>query len=120
MYLSWIDKPLRKSNNNKGELKLHNHSRALTQLGNSWISNYVSEQLFMIDLLEATNKGSYIAKSKDYQAFPKEVYKIVTRSTLYRLENYFKINQRFTVNKKKAPIRLSLLPDDPPPIHLPS
>ena len=43
MHLSWIDKPLRKSNNDKGELKLHNHARALTQLGDSWISNYVSE-----------------------------------------------------------------------------
>ena len=71
MYLSRIDKPLRKSNNDKGELKLHNHTRALTELGDSWISNYVSEQLFMTDLLEATNKGSYIAKSKDYQAFPR-------------------------------------------------
>ena len=71
------------SNNNKGELKLHNHARALTQLGDAWICNYVSEQLFVIDLLERTNKGSsYIAKSKDYQAFPREVYKIVTRSTL--------------------------------------
>ena len=71
------------SNNNKGELKLHNHARALTQLGDAWIRNYVSEQLFVIDLLERTNKGSsYIAKSKDYQAFPREVYKIVTRSTL--------------------------------------
>ena len=122
MYLSQIDKPLRRSNNDKGELKLHNHARALTQLGDSWISNYVSEQLFMIDLLEPMNKGSsYIAKSKDYQAFPREVYKIVTRSTLYKLENYFKANQRFTVNKEKAPIRLSLLPtDNPPPIQLPN
>ena len=74
----------------------------------------------MIDLLEPMNKGSsYIAKSKDYQAFPREVYKIVTRSTLYKLENYFNANQHFTVNKEKAPIRLSLLPDDPP-IHLPN
>ena len=104
MCLSRIDKPLRKSNNDKGELKLCNCARALTQLGDSWISNYVSEQLFVIDLLEPTNKGSsYIAKSKDYQAFPREVYKIVTRSTLYKLENYFNTNQRFTVDKKKAP-----------------
>ena len=103
MYLSRIDKPLRKSNNDKGELKLHNHARALTQLGDSWISNYVSEQLFVIDLLEPMNKGSYIAKSKDYQAFPREVYKIVTRSTLCKLENYFNANQRFTVDKKKLP-----------------
>ena len=121
MHLCRIDKSLRKSNNDKGELKLCNHARALTQLGDSWISSYVSEQLFVIDLLQAMNKGSsYIAKSKDYQAFPREVYKIVTRSTLYKLENYFKANQCFTVDKKKAPIRLSLLPDDPPPIRLPN
>ena len=43
MCLFQIDKPLRKSNNNKGELKLHNHTRALTQLGDSWISYYVSQ-----------------------------------------------------------------------------
>ena len=122
MCLSQIDKPLRKSNNDKGELKLRNQARVLTQVGDSWIRNYVSEQLFVIHLLEPTNKGSsYIAKSKDYQAFPREVYKIVTRSTLYKLENYFNANQRFTVDKKKAPIRLSLLPDDPAhPIHLPN
>ena len=38
MYLSRIDKPLRKSNNDKGELKLCNHARALTQLDDSWIT----------------------------------------------------------------------------------
>ena len=52
MYLSRINKPLRKSNNDKGELKLRNHARVLTQLGDSWISNNVSDQLFIIDVLD--------------------------------------------------------------------
>ena len=103
MYLSRINNPLRKSNNDKGELKLHNHARVLTQLGGSWISNYVSDQLFIIDVLDPPNRNSYIARSRDYQAFPRENYKIVTKSTLYKLDNYFNDNQGFTVDKKRTP-----------------
>ena len=47
MCMSRIDKPLKKSNNKKGDLKLVNHARVLCQLGESWISNYIPDQLYL-------------------------------------------------------------------------
>ena len=103
MCLSRIDKPLNKSNNDKGELKLMNHARVLGQLGELWISKYVPDQLYTIDLLDLKNHSSYIEKSKDYQLFTRPSYNIITQSTLYKLQNYFDSNKRFTVDKKKNP-----------------
>ena len=119
MCLSRIDKPLKRSNNNKGELKLMNHAQVLGQLGESWISKYVPDQLYTIDLLDLKNHSSYIEKSKDYQLFTRPSYNIITRSTLYKLQNYFDSNKRFTVDKKKNPIKLCILPTNAASIHLP-
>ena len=58
--MSRIDKPLKKSNNEKGDLKLVNHARVLCQLGESWISNYVPDQLYMVDLLDLKSNSLYI------------------------------------------------------------
>ena len=60
MCMSRIDKPLKKSNNEKGDLKLVNHARVLCQLGESWISNYVPDQLYTVDLLDLKSNSSYI------------------------------------------------------------
>ena len=60
MCLSRIDKPLKKSNKEKGDLKLVNHARVLCQLGESWISNYVPNQLYTVDLLDLKSNSSYI------------------------------------------------------------
>ena len=60
MCMSRVDKPLKKSNNEKGDLKLVNHARVLCQLGESWISNYVPDQLYTVDLLDLKSNSSYI------------------------------------------------------------
>ena len=85
MCLSRINRPLKKSNNIKGDLKLVNHARVLCQLGESWISNYVPDQLYTVDLLDLKSNSSYIQQSRDYQSFPRHTYNILTRSTLYKL-----------------------------------
>ena len=43
------------------------------------------------------------------------MYNILTRSTLYKLQNFFESNRRFTVDKKKRKITLSVLPSFPLP-----
>ena len=113
MCMSRVDKPLKKSNNEKGDLKLVNHARVLCQLGESWISNYVPDQLYTVDLLDLKSNSSYIQRSRDYQSFPRHMYNILTRSTLYKLQNFFESNRRFTVDKKKRKIALSVLPSSP-------
>ena len=121
IYMSRIDKPLKKSNNDKGEVKLLNHTRVLNHLGDSWISKYVTNRLFVVDLLDIKNRSSHIEKSQDYHLFLRPTYTILTQSTLYKLENYFSTNKQFMVDKKKQPIKLSVLPNsDSSSIHLPN
>ena len=87
MHMSQIDKPLKKSNNDKGEVKLLNHTRVLNHLGDSWISKYVMDQLFVVDLLDIKHRSSHIEKSRDYCLFLRPTYTILTQSMLYKLEN---------------------------------
>ena len=89
MCLSRIDNPFKKTNNEKGEMKLTSHARVLNELGNSWITAKVYNEMYMISLLDTKPNSCYIEKSKDYQAFNGPCYKIITRSTLYKLDNYF-------------------------------
>ena len=101
MYLSRIDQPFKKCNNDKGIVKLQNHSNALSTLGNDWIRNRVHIKLFMIDITD--HRGiSYIKKSKDYLQFPGANHKIITKSMIFKLNNYLKNNQRFKVDKKNT------------------
>ena len=103
MCLSRIDNPFKITNNEKGEMKLTNHTRVLNELGNSWITAKVYNEMYTISLLDTKSNSCYIEKSKDYQVFNRPCYKIITRSTLYKLDNYFQNNQRFLVDKKKSP-----------------
>ena len=118
MCLSRIDNLFKKTNNEKGEMKLTNHARVLNELGNSWITAKVYNEMYMISLLDTKSNSCYIEKSKDYQAFNRPCYKIITRSTLYKLDNYFRNNQCFSVDKKKRPIHLRVLPSESI-LHLP-
>ena len=109
MYLSRIDQPLRKCNNNKGSIKLKNYSRAILDLAQVWVDNYVTEKLFVVDLTDQAGE-SYIKKSKDFIQFPCSDHKVIMQSTLDKLGNYLKHNQRFKVDKKKKTIDVSLIP----------
>ena len=109
MCLSRFENPLKRANNEKGEVKLLNHSKILLGLGGKWITSKVYTELYTVDLMDIKSKVSYIDRSRDYKSFTRPVHKILTKSTLYKLQNYFASNQRFSVDKKKHPIKLALL-----------
>ena len=109
MYLSRTDQPLKKWDNDKGSIKLKNHCQAILELGQVWVDNYVTEKLFIVDLTDQTGE-SYIEMSKDFIQFPHSNHKVIMCSTLDKLGNYLKHNQRFKVDKKKKTIDVSLIP----------
>ena len=51
MHLLRIDNPLKKFNNDKGEIQLRSHARLLSILGREWVNQFiVKDQYYMIDL----------------------------------------------------------------------
>ena len=102
MCLSRFKNPLKRTNNEKGEVKLLNHSKILLGLGGKWITSKVYTELYTVDLMDIKSKVSYIDRSRDYKLFTRPVHKILTKSTLYKLQNYFASNQRFSVDKKNT------------------
>ena len=120
MCLSRFENPLKKTNNEKGEVKLLNHSKILLGLGEKWITSKVSTELYTVDLMDIESKVSYIDRSRDYKLFTRPVHKILTKSTLYKLQNYFTSNQRFLVDKEKHPIKLVVIPPETTMMDLPN
>ena len=112
MCLSRFENPLKRTNNEKGEVKLLSHSKILLGLGGKWITSKVYTELYTVDLMDIKSKVSYIDRSRDYKSFTQPVHKILTKSTLYKLQNYFASNQRFSVDKKKHPIKLAVIPPE--------
>ena len=102
MCLSRFENPLKRTNNEKGEVKLLSHSKILLGLGGKWITSKVYTELYTVDLMDIKSKVSYIDRSRDYKLFTRPVHKILTKSTLYKLQNYFTSNQRFSVDKKNT------------------
>ena len=102
MCLSRFENPLKRTNNEKGKVKLINHSKILLGLGGKWITSKVYTELYTVDLMDIKSKVSYIDRSRDYKSFTRPVHKILTKSTLYKLQNYFASNQRFSVDKKNT------------------
>ena len=119
MCLSRFENPLKKTNNEKGQVKLLNHSEILLGLGGKWITSKVYTELYTVDLMDIESKASYIDRSRDYRLFTQPVHKILTKSTLHKLQNYFTSNQRFLVDKKKHPIKLAVIPPETTMMDLP-
>ena len=69
MFLSRFENPLTKTNNEKGEVKLLNHSKILLGLGGKWITSKVYTELYTVDLMDIKSKVSYIDRSRDYRLF---------------------------------------------------
>ena len=120
MCLSRFENPLKKTNNEKGQVKLLNHSKILLGLGGKWIMSKVYTELYTVDLMDIKSKASYIDRSRDYRLFTRPVHKILTKSTLHKLQNYFTSNQRFLVDKKKHPIKLAVIPPETTMMDLPN
>ena len=119
MCFSRFENPLRKTNNEKGQVKLLNHSKILLRLGGKWITSKVYTELYTVDLMDIKSKAIYIDRSRDYRLFTRPVHKILTKSTLHKLQNYFTSNQRFLVDKKKHPIKLAVIPPETTNMDLP-
>ena len=110
MYLSRIDQAFKKCNNEKGVVKFQNHSNALSTLGNNWIRNHVHIELFTIDVTDRRGV-SFTEKSKDYLQFPRANHTIITKSTIFNLNNYLKNNQRFKVDKRNSRQKWTFYPN---------
>ena len=119
MCLSRFENPLKRTNNEKGQVKLLNHSKILHGLGGKWITSKVYTELYTVDLMDIKSKVSYIDRNRDYKLFTRPVHKILTKSTLYKLQKYFISNQRFSVDKKKHPIKLAVIPPETTMMDLP-
>ena len=52
MCLSRFENPLKRTNNEKGEVKLLNHSKILLGLGGKWITSKVYTELYTVDLMD--------------------------------------------------------------------
>ena len=72
----------------------------------------MTDELLIVDITNHRGE-SYIEKGRDYMLFPRPNHKIITQSTLYKLNNYFKKNQIFKMDKRRQFIEMSLLL--PPP-----
>ena len=60
MHLSRINSPLKKFNNDKGEVQVHNHTKSLSILGEKWLDKFIKGQYYVIDLTNA--KGDSFIK----------------------------------------------------------
>ena len=83
MHLSRINDPLKKFNNDKGEIQLRNHARSLSILGRKWVNEFiVKDQYYMIDL--TNGKGESFIKRWCKCDFHQKV----SRSTIVKLNKY--------------------------------
>ena len=112
MHLSRIDYPLKKFNNDKGEVQLCNHPKSLNILGEKWIDKFIKDQYYVIDLMNA--KGDSFVKrwynSSDLKAC--DFHQIISRSTIVKLNKYLIDNQRFKIDKCTRQINGQITPTE--------
>ena len=88
MHLSRINSPLKKFNNDKGEVQLHNHAKSSSILGEKWVDKFIKDQYYVIDLTNV--KGDSFIKrwynSSDLKA--RDFHQIISRSTIIKLNKY--------------------------------
>ena len=89
MYLSRINNPLKKFNNDKGKIQLCNHARSLSILGREWVNQFiVKDQYYMIDLTNG-RRESFIKRwcnSNDLNSC--SFHQITSRSTIVKVNKY--------------------------------
>ena len=74
-HLSRVDQPLKRINNNKGEIRIQNHANALRLLqGRSFVQKYLKDctTLYDIDIVETRNdpSSSHVTRCIDYTRCP--------------------------------------------------
>ena len=112
MHLSRIDSPLKKFNNDKGEVQLHSHAKSLSILGEKWVNKFIKDQYYVIDLANA--KGNSFVKRwynlRDLKAC--HFHQIISPSTIVKLNKYLVDNQRFKVDKCTRQINGQITPTE--------
>ena len=103
---------MKKFNNDEGKAQLRNHAKMLTTLGKCWIDNLLKEQYFIVDLLNNDmNESSFIDRWHSSNDIPSSNYhKILSRSTIVKLNRYLVDNQRFKKDKSSRQINMTIMP----------
>ena len=114
-HLSHIDQPLKKVNNDKGEVHNQNHTNTLKILReHGFIQKYLRdyERLYDVDIVEVRDdpSSSHVLKCVDYMRCPMPSQLTVPLDTLQKLNSYFKSNQRFKKDKLRRVIKVDILP----------
>ena len=114
-HLSHVDQPLKKVNNDKGEVRKQNHANALIILRErGFVKKYLRdyERLYNVDIVEVQDdpSSSHILKCVDYARCPMPFQLTVPFDTLQKLNTYFKSNQRFKKDKLRRAIEVDILP----------
>ena len=114
-HLSRIDQPLKKVNNDKGEVRNQNHVNTLTILRErGFIQKYLRdyERLYDMDIVKVRDdpSSSHILKCVDYARCPMPSQLTVPLDMLQKLNSYFKSNQRFKKDKLGHAIEVNILP----------
>ena len=114
-HLSRVDQPLKKVNNDKGEVRKQNHANALIILReHGFVQKYLRdyERLYDVDIVEVRDdpSSSHILKCVDYARCPMPSQLTVPLGTLQKLDTYFKSNQRFKKDKLRRAIEVDILP----------
>ena len=114
-HLSRVDQPLKKVNNDKGEVRKQNHANALIILREcGFVQKYLGdyERLYDVDIVEVRDdpSSSHILKCVDYARCPMPSQLTVPLGTLQKLDAYFKSNQRFKKDKLRRAIEVDILP----------
>ena len=114
-HLSRIDQPLKKVNNDKGEVRNQNHANALIILRErgftqKYLRDY--ERLYDVDIVEVRDNpsSSHVLKCIDYVRCPMPSQLTVPLDMLRKLDSYFKLNQRFKKDKLHHVIKVDILP----------
>ena len=114
-HMSRVDQPLKKVNNDKGEVRNQNHANALMILREcgftqKYLRDY--ERLYNIDIVGVRDdpSSSHILKCVDYARCPMPSQLTVPLDTLQKLNSYFKSNQRFKKDKLRRAIEVDILP----------
>ena len=114
-HLSHVDQPLKKVNNDKGEVRKQNHANALIILRErGFVQKYLRdyERLYDVDIVEVRDDPSslHFLKCVDYARCPMPSQLTVPFDTLQKLDTYFKSNQRFKKDKLRCTIEVDILP----------
>ena len=105
--LSWVDQPLKKINNDKGDIRIQNHANAIHLLQNrGFMQKYMKDctTLYDIDIVETRNdpSSSHMTRCVDYARCPMPSQLTVTMDTLQKLNSYFKANQSIVDRSKST------------------